>query len=697
MDTAQWDVDQQNQLKRKDTMQTSALNQSEQRFKSHRSTILLGLVLICGLALVLGASVSTPARATLGPLYVDGASGVDSPTCGTTGAPCASITYTLDNRAVEGDLIRISQGTYTENIHINTSLTLEGGYEAASWTRDLSSFETILDGSGSPILPGDWDGSQVRYPHIIHDGGTYKMWYIGLDAFQVGQFGYATSPDGITWTKYGGNPVLEVGAAGEWDAGTLEGGNVLKDGSMYKLWYSGQDAQGTWRIGYATSGDGISWTKYSGNPILEPGPQPWRNGLVMHPYVIKDGSMYRMWARTAGDDGSGWTDYFAYATSPDGINWTWHSANPILAKDWEEWMWRPFVLPGGTYQMWYSVWSADEGHISYATSPDGLAWTKHGSPVLSGTVGEWDESFATDPYVLFENSNYSLWYDSNTAIGLAASSDGIAWTKSAANPVLTPGAPTVWGQPVVRVDNDGAVVVLDGFTITNGAGEEAGGVHAGNAEVTLRSCLITGNIANGAPFSWGSGGVLGNGDVTIEDCAIVNNWVVQGAGGVRVGQGSLTMTNVLVADNTGDMGVHLNSPASLMNTTVVDNEGGVLINPQTSAALEMSNSIVWNNGWNINVGNAGSAEIAYSDIQGGWSGTGNIDADPLFSDPTNGDFRLQKDSPAVDAGTQVGAPDHDILGVPRPQDGDLDGTSITDMGAYEFKWFKIFLPIVIRD
>ena len=672
-------------------MKTSALIKPKQGLKSFRSTILVSLALIIGLALLSGTGASSAVHTAPGTLYVDGDSGADSPTCGTTSAPCASITYTLDNRAVEGDVIRIAQGTYTENIHINTSLTLEGGYEAAGWARDLSSFETVLDGSGSPILPGDWDGSQVRYPHIIYDGLTYKMWYIGVDAFQVGQFGYAGSNDGINWTKYG-NPVLEVGAAGEWDAGTLEGGNVLKDGSVYKLWYSGQDAHGTWRIGYATSSDGISWTKYSGNPILEPGPEPWRNGHVFHPYVIKDGSTYRMWALTLGD-----TTYFAYATSPDGIDWTWQTVNPILAPDWEDAFWRPFVMPGGTYKMWYSVWSADQAHTSYATSPDGLAWTKHGSPVLSGTAGEWDEGFAEDPYVLFENSTYSLWYDNTTAIGLATSADGIAWTKDAANPVLTPGAPAVWGQPVVSVDDGSATVVVDGFTITNGAGEEAGGVHAGSAQVTLRNCLITGNMANGAPYAWGGGGVLGNGDVTIEDCAIVNNWVVAGASGVRVGEGSLNMTNVLVAGNTGDMGVHLNGPASLMNTTIVDNEGGVLINPPTSATLEITNSIVYGNGWSISEGNAGSADITYSDIQDGWSGTGNIDADPLFSDPGLGDYHLQKDSPAVDAGTQVGAPDHDLDGVTRPQDGDLDETPAIDMGAYEFNWFKIYLPIVIRN
>ena len=44
---------------------------------------------------------------------------------------------------------------------------------------------------------------------------------------------------------------------------------------------------------------------------------------------------------------------------------------------------------------------------------------------------------------------------------------------------------------------------------------------------------------------------------------------------------------------------------------------------------------------------------AYSDIQGGFAGEGNIDADPLFLDAANGDYRLDICSPAIDAGDPV--------------------------------------------
>jgi hypothetical protein len=68
--------------------------------------------------------------------------------------------------------------------------------------------------------------------------------------------------------------------------------------------------------------------------------------------------------------------------------------------------------------------------------------------------------------------------------------------------------------------------------------------------------------------------------------------------------------------------------------------------------------------------------ITYSDIQGGWAGTGNIDADPLFVG--GGDYHLKTGSPCIDTGTSVGAPAYDIDGLPRPQGSGYD------MGAYEY-------------
>ena len=91
---------------------------------------------------------------------------------------------------------------------------------------------------------------------------------------------------------------------------------------------------------------------------------------------------------------------------------------------------------------------------------------------------------------------------------------------------------------------------------------------------------------------------------------------------------------------------------------------------------------------------SGTPTVTYSDVQGGFLGTGNIDADPLFVDPDNGDLRLQPGSPCIDAGDNTAVPKGittDLDGNPRfvddpdtPDTGNGD-PPIVDMGAYEFQ------------
>jgi len=69
--------------------------------------------------------------------------------------------------------------------------------------------------------------------------------------------------------------------------------------------------------------------------------------------------------------------------------------------------------------------------------------------------------------------------------------------------------------------------------------------------------------------------------------------------------------------------------------------------------------------------------VSYSNVQGGFEGAGNINADPVFVNPANDDFHLGPGSPSVDSGTSEDAPDTDIDSNPRPR-----GLGV-DMGAYE--------------
>ena len=103
----------------------------------------------------------------------------------------------------------------------------------------------------------------------------------------------------------------------------------------------------------------------------------------------------------------------------------------------------------------------DPWRIGLAESTDGVAFTKHPSnPVLvEGEAGDSDESGLTAPAVLHERGLYRIWYEERgffdtTTIGYAVSTDGVSWHKYPGNPVVTPedvGLEAVRAPSVARV------------------------------------------------------------------------------------------------------------------------------------------------------------------------------------------------------------------------------------------------------
>jgi hypothetical protein len=125
--------------------------------------------------------------------------------------------------------------------------------------------------------------------------------------------------------------------------------------------------------------------------------------------------------------------------------------------------------------------------------------------------------------------------------------------------------------------------------------------------------------------------------------------------------------------------------------------GGGMYSYGNTSNPTVTNSILWNNVPNDVFDDVNSTTTAaYSDIAGGFPGTGNIDADPLFVDPDHGDLRLQPGSPCIDAGDNTAVPvaiTTDLDGNPRfthdpctIDTGNPDGTNPpVDMGAYELQ------------
>ncbi|MFQ5470056.1 MAG: PKD domain-containing protein, partial [Gammaproteobacteria bacterium] len=161
-----------------------------------------------------------------------------------------------------------------------------------------------------------FDSTEVLSPIVIKDGATYRMWYSGVNGVNADfTIGYATSSDGITWTRENaGQPTVTI-ASGAPFAGQIHLESVIKDGDVFRLWYSGTDVdfhqagikQGSIsnmipnNIGYATSKDGITWSKYLGNPIVRDtgATQRWYETVSDPYFLLTDdpfwGSEIEMW------------------------------------------------------------------------------------------------------------------------------------------------------------------------------------------------------------------------------------------------------------------------------------------------------------------------------------------------------------------------------------------------------------------
>jgi predicted GH43/DUF377 family glycosyl hydrolase len=271
--------------------------------------------------------------------------------------------------------------------------------------------------AANPVLSvgtsGSWDDNGVRAPATLKEGATYKMWYTGSDGSNPFQVGLATSANGTTWIKdTANNPVLSPSQT--WEAAGIIAGDVISDSGVYKMWYTGLDNSGVFRVGYATSPDGVAWTKHTGNPVLDVGTAgSWEDEDVVRPTIIKEGSTYHMWYR--GYDGV--TSRIGHATSPDGLTWTRDAANPVLdvglpgAWDWLH-VYAPSVVTyNGVYLLWYSGETLPPSwQTGYALSADGSNWTRGGLLIPEGDPGTFDMHSADYASAILDGTTFRIWY-----------------------------------------------------------------------------------------------------------------------------------------------------------------------------------------------------------------------------------------------------------------------------------------------
>ena len=303
-----------------------------------------------------------------------------------------------------------------------------------------------------------------------------------------------------------------------------------------------------------------------------------------------------------------------------------------------------------------------------------------------------------------------------------------------------------WNAVISFENGEDSIAIIAGFTIQNGLTPYGGGIYLNNANPIIRentiktnnagrgggvycnnsspliiSNRIESNVAFGPEWLAIGGGISCDGNSApvidrnnIKDNSAYGNYGGQGGGidisyycnpvvlnnklnnnsamngGAIYDDGQSLFEGNLIINNNGGRGggvfFHDNYSIFINNTVSGNgaswNGGGLYINGN----VEIVNNIIWGNasqeGSQLSI-HSGNPSIAYCNIQDTlWPGIGNIDVDPLFRDPVNGDFHLMSiacgdsaDSPCIDAG------DPDILDSLLDCSWGLGGPR-SDMGAY---------------
>jgi hypothetical protein len=237
----------------------------------------------------------------------------------------------------------------------------------------------------------------------------------------------------VHFVPYKNNPVFAGTGTSTWDNQIRERGYILHEGETYHLWYTGYtDINDMKYLGYATSTDGLTWTRYKDNPIYSLG---WVEDMC----VVKSNGIYYMFAEGKGDTAQ-------MLTSKDKIHWTEQGNLDIRLGNGKPISKGPFGTPAvlKENEVWYLFYERDDTGIWLATSKDCKVWTNvQDEPVLNRGPEQYDKyAVAMDQVIKYKGLYYGYYHASafedwrKWSSDVAVSRDLIHWTKYADNPIV---------------------------------------------------------------------------------------------------------------------------------------------------------------------------------------------------------------------------------------------------------------------
>lgn len=425
------------------------------------------------------------------------------------------------------------------------------------------------------------------------------------------------------------------------------------------------------------------------------------------------------------NDGSSWTDAYTdlqnALTAADPNDQIWIAAGTYY----------PSVQIGGTgpryaaFQMKNGV-AIYGGYAGTETDPNQRD-IQNNQTILSGDIGAAGN--------ISDNCYHIFYHPAGLNLNTSAILDGFTITAANAN-----GPTSTSHRDGAGMYNDAGSPTVRNCTFSaNVAYWDGGGIYNNNCSPTITGCTFSNNLAY-----WGGGMVNYSSNPAITNCIFIANTGESRGGGMYSDNSSPNVMNCAFSANISPYGgglVNYESNSTITNCIFAANRstsyGGGIWNNYCSPAItnctfvgnwarlsgggirnyylsnpRISNCILWGNtaaqGPQI-YNHQSTPMVTFCNVEGGWTGDGNLDSDPLFTDPNgpdgtlgtaDDDLRLSYLSPCRDKGSDPNLPadildldcdsdttesiPYDLYNHSRVVDGDCSGTATVDMGAAEF-------------
>jgi predicted GH43/DUF377 family glycosyl hydrolase len=230
----------------------------------------------------------------------------------------------------------------------------------------------------------------------------------------------------------------------------------------------------------SSSPPAVDWRRLNdARPILTPQGDGFESAGVFNPAVVKESGRFVMLYRAQDRGGA---SRLGYATSPDGIHFT-RRDEPVLAPeaDYEKngGVEDPrLVKIGGAYYLTYTGYNKRDAQLCLATSADLIHWVRKGV-ILPAHKGRWNVGWTKSGAILAEKikGKYWMYYLADSAegvheMGVAYSGDLVHWTEALDHPVLE-GRPGLFDATVVEpgpppvLTRDGILLIYNGADAKN--------------------------------------------------------------------------------------------------------------------------------------------------------------------------------------------------------------------------------------